>query len=85
MSNIRDQSPNRFVLVKDEAQKYGDLGFGGINGCGQTKGARKVFAKGEDPKYILEHGLYNHIPMFFGANKDEGLLGYHSKTLECEE
>lgn len=78
--------PYSEIMVADsefglEDEATGTLGFGGVNGCGQTKGARKVFSKGEDPVRILESGTYNHIPMMWGANDDEGLLAYSQAVL----
>lgn len=62
-----------------EQNANGGLGFGGHDPCGQTKGARKVLEHGQKPYDILYNGDYNPVPMFFGANFDEGLLPFGSK------
>lgn len=52
------------------------MGFGGHVPCGQTKGARKVIEHGQKPLEILQSGNYQAVPMFYGANLDEGLLPF---------
>ena len=63
-----------------EQNANGGLGFGGHDPCGQTKGLRKVLEHGQQPYDILYNGDYKPVPMFFGANYDEGLLPFGSKN-----
>jgi len=44
--------------------------------CGQTKGARKFYTADQTPTDILFSGNYRHIPVMYGATKDEGSFVY---------
>lgn len=41
--------------------------------CGQVAGEKKVFKHGDSMLDIMENGNYKSVPMFGGANRDEGI------------
>ena len=55
------------------------MGFDGMSPCGQNAGERKVFDHGDNMLNLMASGNYNPVPMFAGANKDEGLLQIGSR------
>jgi len=38
----------------------------------QTRGSKKFYSNGEKPIDILLRGNFSHVPIFFGANLNEG-------------
>ena len=65
-----------FDAFQKEERKQGRLGFGGSSPCAQSKGKKKFYLKGQTPQDVLFSGNYEHVPMFFGANKKEGAYVY---------
>jgi len=65
-----------FGAFQSEERKHGRLGFGGSSPCAQSKGEKKFYLKGQTPQQVLFSGDYEHVPMFFGANKKEGSYVY---------
>ena len=61
--------------VKDQRAE-GNLGFGGNIPCAQSRGERKFYTQYQTPEELLTSGNYEHVPIMFGANRDEGSFIY---------
>jgi len=65
-----------FSAYQQAERKSGRMGFGGSTPCAQTKGEKKFYSENQTPESILFSGEYEHVPIFFGANKREGSYVY---------
>jgi hypothetical protein len=50
-----------FFVLQSQAVLEGGMGFEGINPCGQTHGAEKLYPSGQTPTEILLGGNYTKV------------------------
>lgn len=61
-----------FSHFQAEERGNASMGYSGTQPCGQTKGQRKFYTADQTPTDILFSGDYHHVPVMYGATKDEG-------------
>ena len=52
---------NAFFVFQSQTVLEGGMGFEGINPCGQTHGAEKLYPSGQTPTEILLSGNYTQV------------------------
>ena len=65
-----------FSSYQAEERGNASMGYSGTMPCGQTKGAKKFYTDDLTPTDILFSGDYRHVPVMYGATKDEGSFVY---------
>ena len=67
-----------FSSFQAEERGNASMGYSGTMPCGQTKGERKFYTADLTPTDILFSGDYRHVPVMYGATKDEGSFVYET-------
>lgn len=65
-----------FSSYQAEERGNASMGYSGTMPCGQTKGPIQFYTADQTPTDILFSGDYNHVPVMYGATKDEGSFVY---------